>query len=97
MRKQIDDAPETLREAILALQTKLQENEGDFLIAPLSVEVRMGDGRLVERANPVVQEYRAMVRDYASALKAYKELTNDQGDAEVDQLGDLRAKFKVMG
>ena len=97
MKKTINDAPETLKTAILALQTKLQENEEEFTDAPLSIEVRMGDGRYVERANPVVQEYRAMVRDYASALKAYKELTNDQGDAEVDQLGDLRAKFKVMG
>ena len=97
MKKTIDDAPETLRAAILALQKKLKDHEQDFLCAPLSIEVEMGDGRWVERSNPVVQEYRAMVRDYASALKSYKELTNNQEDEEIDQLGNLRARFKVMG
>ena len=57
----------------------------------------MGDGRLVERANPIVQEYRALVRDYASAIKSYKDITNREEDVEVDQLGDLRSRFKVIG
>ena len=95
MKKTINDAPETLKTAILALQTKLQENEEEFTDAPLSIEVRMGDGRYVERANPVVQEYRAMVRDYASALKAYKELTGDEQPTEISSLEDIRSRFKV--
>lgn len=88
---------ETLRSAILAMQEVLIKNEDDFLTAPLSIEVEMGDGRYIERTNPVVQEYRALVRDYSSALKSYKELTSGQEDPEIDQLGNLRAKFKVIG
>lgn len=101
MKKHDDDkykqTPETLRMSILAMQEKLIAERDEFVSAPLSIEVRMNDGRYVDRANPFTQEYRALVRDYSAALKTYKELTNAQDDAEIDQLGDLRSRFKVMG
>ena len=81
--------------AILSMQEKLIKNEKDFLEAPLMVEVEMGDGRWVPRPNPLVQEYRAMVRDFSAALKAYKELTDKKDEAQVSSLENIRAKFKV--
>ena len=88
-------APETLQKAILLMQRKIAKNKTEFQNAPLTIEAEMGDGRTIERANPFVQEYRALVRDYASAMKAYKDIVGNQGRNEPNQLDDIRSKFKV--
>ena len=88
-------SPETLMKAILSMQKKLEENEQAYIKAPLVVEVEMGDGRWVPRPNPFVQEYRAMVRDFAAAIKAYKDITGEQESAQVSSLENIRARFKV--
>lgn len=88
-------SPETLKKAIVAMKRKIDKNKSEFLAASLTVEVELGDGRIVERANPLVQEYRALVRDYATALKAYKDITDGKIREEADQLGSLRSRFKV--
>lgn len=88
-------SPETLQKAILSMQEKLIKNEKDFIAEPLMIEVEMGDGRYVPRPNPFVQEYRAMVRDFAAAIKAYKDITGDKGTAQVSSLESIRSKFKV--
>ena len=88
--------PDTLRKAILSMQRKITKCKADFLAAPLTIEAEMGDGRIIERPNPLVQEYRSLVRDYAAALKSYKELTNDKDQTEeVNRLVDIRTRFKV--
>ena len=86
---------DTLRQAVISLRQKILDNENEFAEAPLAIEVEMGDGRKVPRPNPIVQEYRALVRDYASALKAYEDLTGEQQAPEVKNLEALRNKFKV--
>ena len=88
-------APETLRKAILSMKRKIEKNKAEFLSSDLTYEAEMGDGRLIQRGNPFVQEYRALVRDYAAAIKAYKEITGSQEVAEADPLDDIRNKFKV--
>ena len=90
-----EKSPETLMRTILSLQKKLEANEKDFIEQPLMIAVEVGDGRIVPRANPFVQEYRAMVRDFAAALKAYKEITGDKDSAQVSSLDSIRSKFKV--
>lgn len=94
-RKKYKESPETLMKAILSLQKKLEENEAEFLAAPLSIEVELGDGRWVPRPNPVVQEYRAMIRDFSAAIKAYKEITGKQDTPEINSLDSIRSRFKV--
>lgn len=86
---------ETLKQAIIVLRQKIIDNEELFAKAPLSVEVVMGDGRCVPRPNPIVQEYRALVKDYSSALKTYEDLTGDEQIPEIKNLEALRNKFKV--
>lgn len=88
-------SPDTLMKAILSMQKKLEENEQAYIKAPLVVEVEMGDGRWVPRPNPFVQEYRALVRDFSAAIKAYKEITAETENAEVSSLDSIRARFKV--
>lgn len=94
-KKKYEQSPETLMKAILSLQQKLEDNVEQFREEPLRVMVEVGDGREVPRANPFVQEYRAMVRDYAAALKSYKEITGTKETPELSSLEAIRAKIKV--
>ena len=88
-------SPETLMRAILSLQKKLEDNEARFQQEPLRVWVENSSGVEVPKPNPFVQEYRAMVRDFAAAIKAYKDITGEQESAQVSSLENLRARFKV--
>ena len=87
--------PDTLQKAIVSMQRKITKNRVEFVNAPLTIEVEMGDGRTIERANPFVQEYRALVKDFATAIKAYKEITGEAGEKEQSQLDSIRSKFRV--
>ena len=88
---------ETLRQAILAMQEKIIRYEAEFMGAPLTIKAVMGDGRVVERKNPLVQEYRALVRDYAAALKSYKDLTGqEEAQEEAEALSGIRAKLRLV-
>lgn len=90
------DTPETLLEAILAMQEKILEVTPEFEAAPIAVVVEKGDGNEVYRANPFIAEYRALVKDYANAIKAYKEIVGS-GNAEASaKLSEIRTKFKVI-
>ena len=88
-------SPETLMKAILSLQKKLEENEKQFLDEPLRVWVDTTAGTMGPRANPFVQEYRATIRDFAAAVKAYKEITGDKEEQEVSSLDSIRNMLKV--
>ena len=94
-RKTYKDTPKTLLRAILLMQDKILSKEEEFKDAELSIEVEMADGRWVERANPFVQEYRALIKDFSQALKAYKELTGSEHEPEIVSLDALRSKFKI--
>ena len=94
-KKRYEKSPDTLMKAILSLQKKLEDNEDQFRREPLRVWVTMMDGRDVPRVNPFVQEYRAMVRDFAAAMKAYAEITGDRDTPEISSLDSIRSRFKV--
>ena len=94
--KTYKDTPETLLEAILAMQNKLTDLRDEFESAELTYEAEMGDGRMITRANPFVQEYRALVKDFGVALRTYKEISGDIAEANTQTLDDLRARFKVI-
>lgn len=88
-------SPDTLMKAILSMQKKLEDNEKKFLEEPLRVWVENANGIDVPKPNPFVQEYRALVRDFSAAIKAYKEITAETENAEVSSLDSIRARFKV--
>lgn len=89
------DTPETLLEAILAMQEKLNEMTPAYLAADLTYDAEMSDGRIIKRANPLVQEYRTLIKDYGNAIKVYKEITGDSGLETSKKLDGIRMKFKV--
>ena len=94
-KRTYNDTPETLLEAILAMQDKLIEQTPAYNAADLTFEAEMADGRTILRANPLVQEYRALIKDFSAALKAYQEITGDSGQETSNKLDGLRSKFKV--
>ena len=77
------------------MRKKIIDSEADFISAPLTIKVEMGDGRWVVRANPLLQEYRALVRDFSAALKAYKDIAGEQAAESVSSLESIRSMLKV--
>ena len=94
-KNKYEKSPETLMMTILSMQKKLEDNEKRFLEEPLRVWVENANGIDVPKPNPFVQEYRALVRDFSAAIKAYKEITAETENAEVSSLDSIRARFKV--
>lgn len=94
--KTIKDTPETLLRTILAMQDKLLAEEAAFRSAPMSIEAEMGDGRVISRPNPFVQEYRALAKDFANACKAYNEIAGASAPEASAKLADIRERLKVL-
>lgn len=89
------DKIKTLEKAIVAMQAKIEEQIPIFKGEPLAQKVTVGTGQEMLRQNPAVAEFRALVKDYAQAIRTYKELSDGE-TAEVTSLNDLRATlFKV--
>lgn len=89
---------ETLAEAILAMQEKIQDQTPIYAEMPLAQQVTVGTGEKMLRSNPAVVEYRATVRDYASALKDFQNLLDQHSEQETSStmVNDLRKKYKIV-
>ena len=86
----------TLARAVAALQDKIEQQTDLYRRVPLSQLVTTMHGEQVYKANPIVQEYRATVRDYAASLKNLQDmLENHSAPAEVSSLDALRKTFKI--
>lgn len=90
-----DEKLHTLEHAILAMRDKIEEQIPIFSNEPLSQEVTVGTGETMLRQNPNVSEFRALIRDYQQAIKAYNELAGNIGQEDVKVLDSLRERFKV--
>ena len=83
-----------LANAVITLQNKIIQQTPEYEKAPLTQEVMVGTGEVVLRSNPLVQEYRATVRDYAASMKSLDELLNTKkGTTQVNPLDALRNKI----
>lgn len=86
----------TLANAVLAMQNKINQQIPVYDQMPLAQQVTVGTGEKMLRQNPAVQEFRATVRDYATALNNLQNiLENNKTTAPLTNIEDLRAKFKV--
>lgn len=95
-KKNYKDTPETLLTAILAMQDKIIDQLPEFEASDLTYVCEFAGGGERILPNPVVQEYRALVKDYFNALKAYKEISGAgevQGSSHIEE---LRARLKVV-
>jgi len=86
----------TLARAVAALQEKIEQQTDLYRRVPLSQLVTTMQGEQVYKANPIVQEFRATVRDYAASLKNLQDILEScSAPAEISPLDDLRGKFKI--
>ena len=86
----------TLARAVAALQDKLETQMDLYKRSPLGQVVTTMQGERVVKQNPIMQEYRATVRDYAASLKNLQDmLENHSAPAEVSSLDTLRKTFKI--
>ena len=91
------DKAVTLVNAITAMQDKIDKEISGFAKMPLAQQVTVGTGEKMLRANPAMQEFRAMVKDYAQMLNQLQEMLDESGaPAEIKSLDSIRSKFKVV-
>ena len=87
---------ETLANAVMALQEKIDRQIPTYKQMPLAQTVTVGTGERMLRQNPGVIEFRATVRDYAAALKALQEILEERKEeVATSSLDDIRARFRV--
>ena len=86
----------TLANAVLTMQEKIEQQIPNYKAADLAQEVTVGTGEKMLRQNPLTQEFRATVRDYATALNNLEEiLDSKKASKEVSAVEELRSRFKV--
>ena len=86
----------TLAQSILTLQKKIEQQSATYETEPFVQLVTVGTGETIMRSNPFVQEFRATVREYASTLKAFKELVDAKNKtAESSPLDNLKSRYNI--
>ena len=89
------EAKETIVEIRKAMQQKIEDILPEFETMDLTQTVRSTQGELVDKANPAIQEARALFKDFCSIVKVENEIAGTE--IEVDNLESLRNRFKVIG
>ena len=96
VNERIRPQAETLANAVLAMQKKIEQQIPIYEKMPLAQQVTVGTGEKMLRQNPAVQEFRATVRDYSAALNNLQNILEDnKAAAPSDNLEKLRQRFKV--
>ena len=96
--KDIKSQALTLARAVLAMQDKIEEQIPVYKGLELAQSLTTAQGETALRNNPAMQEFRAMVRDYASALKDLNTLIEEhptEQTANISVLNSLRSQLKV--
>lgn len=86
----------TLANAVMAMQAKIDQQLPIYEQMPLAQTLTTTMGEKALKNNPVMQEFRATVRDYATALNNLQGiLDQNKAPSDVTSLDELRARFKV--
>lgn len=87
---------QTLANALVAMQDKIEQQITFFKSMPLSQEVETNIGGTVLKANPEIQEFRAIVRDYTANLSAFQKMVSENTQpTQISEMAELRKKFKI--
>ena len=98
VNKDIKSQALTLARAVLAMQDKIEEQIPVYKDLELAQKLVTTQGETALKNNPAMQEFRATVRDYASALKDLNTLIEEhpaEQTANVSVLNILRDQLKV--
>lgn len=86
----------TLANAVSAMQEKIEQQIPIYAETDLAQEVTVGTGETMLRQNPIVQEFRATVKDYSTALNNLQDiLSENKSPTSVSDMSELRKKFKI--
>ena len=86
----------TLASAILAMQEKIEEQIPIYGKNPLAQELVTTQGEKANKNNPIMQEFRAHVRDYGASLRDLKTIVSENKEpAQLSDMAQLRKKFKI--
>lgn len=86
----------SLANAVLTMQEKIEQQIPIYKDEPLAQMVTLGSGETTLRPNPIVQEFRATVRDYATALENLEKILDTKaGTKGTSSVENLRNRFKV--
>lgn len=86
----------TLANAVSAMQKKIEQQIPIYANSDLAQEVTVGTGETMLRQNPVMQEFRATVKDYSTALNNLQDiLSENKSPTSVSDMSELRKKFKI--
>ena len=99
VNKDIKAQAMTLAKAVLAMQEKIEAQIPVYEKLPLAQMLTTTQGEKALKNNPAMQEFRATVRDYASALNDLNQLIEDhpaETAATVSPLESLRDRFKEI-
>ena len=99
MNKDIKAQAVTLAKAVLALQDKIENEIPNYKDLPLAQTLTTTQGEQALKSNPALQEFRATVRDYASALKDLNTLIEGHSAKKVETvsaLENLKSRFKAV-
>ncbi len=97
VRPDLRSQVETLANAVLAMQAKIDQQIPVYQQMPLAQQVTVGTGERMLRQNPAVQEFRATVRDYAQALNNLQDiLENNKTETSSGSLKELQEKFRLI-
>ena len=94
--KDLTEQLEELSRIEAAMREKVEEQIPHFRNMNLVQLVTSTQGEKVLKANPAMQEARALFRDYAAIVKMQKDIMGGQTEqADVTSLESMRARFKV--
>lgn len=99
VNKDIKAQAVTLAKAVLALQDKIENQIPNYKDLPLAQTLTTTQGEQALKSNPALQEFRATVRDYASALKDLNILIEGHSAKKVETvsaLESLKSRFKAV-
>lgn len=88
------DDKQTLSEQLKLIREKLEEEGSRIPSEELIVEYDNGGGQRGVRENPFFHAYEKLLASYTRALAAYKNLSGEN-DAEIDDIADVKKKFKL--
>lgn len=86
----------TLANAVLAMQVKIEKQIPDYQKQPMAQLLTTTQGEQALKNNPVLQEFRATVRDYAAALNNLQDILDENKvPTQISEMSELRKKFNV--
>lgn len=93
---ELDEQLKTLNEIESAMRKKVEEQLPIFDKLPCAQQVTSTQGEPVLKANPAIQEIRALFRDYCAIVKALKDIYEVKpSKAEITTINAIRDRLKI--